>query len=37
VYFTDLVVNTGVEQNALRSSGLTGIDVRGNTNISGIF
>jgi hypothetical protein len=34
---TYFVVNTGVEQNTLGSSGLTGIDVSHDTNVSGFF
>ena len=31
---TDLVVDTGVEQNALSGGGLTGVDVRHNTDVA---
>ena len=31
---TDLVVNTGVEQDALSSSGLTGVNMRHNTDVA---
>ena len=34
VGLTDLVVNTGVEQNALSGGGLTGVDVRHNTDVA---
>jgi hypothetical protein len=34
VHFTDFVVDPGVEQDALRRSGLTGINVRHDADIS---
>ena len=34
VSLTNLVVNTGVEQNALSGGGLTGVDVRHNTDVA---
>ena len=37
VHFADLVADPGVEEDPFRSSGLAGIDVRGNTDIPCIF
>ena len=34
VHFTDLVVHTGVEQDALGGGGLAGVDVRGDTDVA---
>jgi hypothetical protein len=34
VHFTNLVVHTGVEKNALGRGGLAGVDVRRNTNVA---
>jgi hypothetical protein len=36
MYFTDLVVNTGVEKDALSCSGFTGVDVRHDSNIANL-
>jgi hypothetical protein len=37
VYLTDFMVYTGVIQNTLSGGSLTGINVRGNTNVSREF
>ena len=37
VSFTDLVVDTSVEQDTLSCGGLAGVDVRHDTNITGHF
>jgi hypothetical protein len=37
VYFTDLVIYTGIVEDALGSGGFTGVDVGRNPYIPGIF
>jgi hypothetical protein len=37
MHFADLVIDTGIKQNALGGGGFTGIDVRTDTNVPVMF